>query len=78
MDHERLFGPVGLLANNVDKLQDAFDGIDSGDAVIWPGRVVEVQDVPTLVSLQEETELRCWGPSGGGRWKHSLDSRIPA
>lgn len=61
MHHDGLFGPAGLLTDDMDKLQDAFDGVDGGDAVIWPGRVVEVQDVPTFIGLQQETKLRCQG-----------------
>lgn len=87
MDHDGIFGPVGLLSDNMDKLQDAFNGVDGGDAVIWPGRVVEVQDVPTLVSLQRDRE-EVLGASAGEGWGCSLSpqpvptacphSRIPA
>lgn len=52
VDHDRLLGPVGLLPHDVDELQDAFDGVDRGDAVVGPGRVVQVEDVPTLIRLQ--------------------------
>ena len=57
MDYDGVFGPVGLLADDVDKLQDAFDGVDCGDAVIRPRGVVQVEDVLTLVSLQGETNV---------------------
>lgn len=43
--YDRVFGPVGLLADDVHELQDALDGVDRGHAVVRPGRVVEVQDV---------------------------------
>lgn len=67
MDDDGIFGPVGLLADNVDKLQDALDGIHRGDAMIWPRSVVEMEDVPRLISLWEVeaftvnivSELRC-------------------
>lgn len=76
MDHDGLFGPVGLLTDNVDKLQDAFDGVDRGDAVVGPGRVVEVQDVPTLVSLRRETKVSPLLEDGGSA--ACPRSRIPA
>lgn len=78
MDHDGLFGPAGLLTDDVDKLQDALDGVDGGDAVVGPGRVVEVQDVPALVSLQQETKRRCWGAPCWRRAEAPPDSRIPA
>ena len=53
--YDGVFGPVGLLADNVDELQDALDGVDRGHAVVGPGRVVEVQHVLRLVSLQGAT-----------------------
>lgn len=56
VDDDGVFGPVGLLPNDVDKLQDAFNGVDRGDAVIWPRSVVEVEHVLTLVGLQGETK----------------------
>lgn len=52
VDDDGVFGPVGLLANDVDKLQDAFDGVDRGDAVIRPRSVVQVEHVLTLVGLR--------------------------
>lgn len=58
MDYDGVFGPVGLLADDEDELQDAFDGVDCGDAMIWPRGVVQVEDVLTLVSLQGETNIR--------------------
>lgn len=77
VDHDWFFGPVGLLTHNVDKLQDAFDGVDGGDAVIRPGCVVEVEDVPTLVSLQGDQDgvLARSLAAAGRRWP---DLRIPA
>lgn len=71
MDHDGLFGPVGLLSDDMDKLQNALDGVDGGDAVIRPGRVVEVQDVPTLVSLQRDRE-EVLGEGGSAACPHSL------
>ena len=53
--YDGVFGPVGLLAHNVDELQDALDGVDRGHAVVGPGRVVQVQHVLRLVSLQGAT-----------------------
>lgn len=72
VNDDGVFGPVGLLANDVDKLQDAFDGVDRGDAVIWPRSVVQVEHVLTLVGLQRETkptfQKRPAGRSGLWRW----------
>lgn len=56
MDYDGVFGPVGLLTDDVDELQDAFDGVDRGDAVIRPRGVVQVEDVLSLISLQGETQ----------------------
>lgn len=52
VDDDGVFGPVGLLADDMDELQDALDGIYRGDAVIRPWGVVQVEDVLTLISLQ--------------------------
>ena len=58
MDYNRVFGgPVGLLPDDVDELQDALDGVDRGDAVIRPGGVVEVEDVLSLICLQGATKI---------------------
>lgn len=42
MDHHGVSGPAGLLTDDVDKLQDALDGVDRGDAVVGPRGVVQV------------------------------------
>lgn len=52
MDDDGVFGPVGLLPDDVHKLQDALDGVDSGNAVIRPRGVVQMQDVLRLVRLR--------------------------
>lgn len=57
MDYDGVFGPVGLLTDNVDELQDAFNGVDCGDAMIRPRGVVQVEDVLTLIGLQGETKI---------------------
>lgn len=62
MDYDGVFGPVGLLTDDVDELQDAFDGVDRGDAVIRPRGVVEVEDGLSLISLQGETKISVTGP----------------
>lgn len=59
MDDDGVFGPVGLLPDDVDKLQDALDGVDGGNAVIRPRCVVQMQDVLRLVRLGG-------GEEGGG------------
>lgn len=57
MDDDGIFGPVGLLTDDEDKLQDALDGVDRGDTVVRPRGVVQVQDVLTLIRLQGETKV---------------------
>lgn len=71
VDHDGVFGPVGLLTHDVDELQDALDGVDGGDAVVRPGRVVQVEHVPTLIRLQRETTMGGWVICGGGRCTRS-------
>lgn len=52
VDDDGVFGPVRLLPDDVDELQNAVDGVDSGDAVVRPGGVVQMDDVLSLVCLQ--------------------------
>lgn len=51
VDYDGVFGPVGLLTDDVNKLQDALDGVDRGDAVIRPRGVIQMEDVLSLVGL---------------------------
>lgn len=55
MDDDGVFGPAGLLPDDVDELQDALDGVDRGDAVVGPRGVVQMEDVLRLVSLRGAT-----------------------
>lgn len=57
MDYNGVFGPVGLLTDDVDELQDALDGVHCGDAVIRPRGVVQVEDVLAFIDLQGETKI---------------------
>lgn len=57
MDYDGVFGPVGLLTDDVDELQDALDGVHCGDAVIRPRGVVQMEDVLSLVGLQRQRRL---------------------
>lgn len=56
VDDDGVFGPVGLLPDDVDELQDALDGVDRGNTMIRPRRVVQVEDVQGLVRLQGAAE----------------------
>ena len=58
MHDDGVFGPVGLLADDVDELQDALDGVDRRDAVVRPRGVVQVEDVLDLVSLGGATQIQ--------------------
>lgn len=52
VDYDGVSGSVGLLTDDQDELQDALDGVDCGDAVVWPRGVVQMEDVLGLVGLQ--------------------------
>lgn len=52
VDNDGPFGPVHLLPDNLHELQDVLDGIDRGDSMIWPRRVVQVQHILALISLR--------------------------
>lgn len=51
MDDHRPFALGGLLSDHEYKLQDAFGRISWRHTVIRPGRVVEMHDVLSLISL---------------------------
>jgi len=64
VDDDGVFGPVGLLTDDVDELKDALDGVDRGDAVIRPGGVVQMEDVLSLVGLRQRQRLGLKEPEG--------------
>lgn len=49
--HDGPFRPRGVPPNDLHELQDALDGVNRGDPVVGPGRVVHVKDVLRLVRL---------------------------